>query len=109
MRDADTTRIRDDDELIQLGETQKLLGGPSVSTMYEDAELMALKIPMTSEQRRTKRIVFIKREVLELRAERVARAEANAANIRAEIEARVERRRARQRHAKSRTRKLEAT
>ena len=40
---------------------------------------------------------FIKREVHALRAERVARAEANAAKIRAEVEARVEQRRARQR------------
>ena len=38
---------------------------------------------------------FIKREVHALRAERVARAEANAAKVRAEVEARVEQRRAR--------------
>jgi hypothetical protein len=98
MRDRDTNaRIRDDDELISLDETRELLGGISVSTAYEDPELMALKISMTPEQRRTRMIRFIKREVLALRAERVARAEANAANVRAEIEARVERRRARQR------------
>jgi hypothetical protein len=105
MRDGDTTgRIRDDDELIQLDETRELLGGISVSTAYEDPELMALKISMTPEQRRTRMIRFIKREVLTLRAERVARAEANAANVRTEIEARVERRRARQRLARERSR-----
>jgi hypothetical protein len=104
MRDGGTTgRMRDDDALIQLDETRELLGGISVSTAYEDPELMALKISMTPEQRRTRMIRFIKREVLALRAERVARAEANAPNVRAEIEARVERRRARQRLAKRAT------
>jgi len=95
---ADTTgRIRDDDELIDLGETLSIMGGPSVSTAYEDAELMALKISMTPPGRRTRMVRFIKREVHALRAERVARAEAKAAGVLAEVEARVKQRRARQR------------
>lgn len=95
--DNSDRRILDDDELIDLGETRKIMGGISVSTAYVDAGLMALKIPMTPAQRRTRMVRFIKREVHALRAERVARAEANAATVRAEVEARVEQRRARQR------------
>jgi hypothetical protein len=90
-------RIRDDDELIVLDETRAIMGGISVSTAYADPELMGLKVNMSAGDRRSHLIRFIKREILALRAERVARAEANAANIRAETEARVEQRRARQR------------
>ena len=89
--------ILDDDELIDLDETRKIMGGVSVSSAYTDAELMALKIPMTPGERRTRMVRFIKREVHALRAERVARAKANAAMVKAEVEARVEQRRARQR------------
>jgi hypothetical protein len=95
--DHDTGRIRDDDELIDLDETRKIMGGVSVSTIYDDPEIQALKISMTPPGRRVRMIRFIRREVAALRAERVARAEANAPNIRAQTEARVEQRRARQR------------
>jgi hypothetical protein len=91
------SRMRDDDELVGLDKTRALMGDISVSTAYEDPELMALKISMTPPGRRTKRVRFIVREVLALRAQRVARAEANASKVRAEVEARVEQRRARQR------------
>ncbi|MGY3347733.1 MULTISPECIES: hypothetical protein [unclassified Bradyrhizobium] len=99
MADHIPKRIRDDDELINLDRTRAIMGGISVSTAYEDPELMALKIPMTAPGRRTKRVSFIEREVKALRAERVARAEANAERVRAETVARVERRRSRQRRA----------
>jgi siroheme synthase (precorrin-2 oxidase/ferrochelatase) len=91
------SRIREDDELIDLGETRKIMGDVSISSAYEDPELMALRISMTPPGRRTRMVRFIKREIHALRAERVARAEANAENVRAEVEARVEQRRARQR------------
>ena len=104
MSDETIGRIRDDDDLIGLDKTRAIMGDISVSTAYEDPELMALKINMTPPGRRTKRVRFIEREVLALRAERVARAEANAANVRTEIEARVERRRARQRLTRERSR-----
>lgn len=90
-------RILDEDELIPLAETLKILGGMSTATAYTDTQLMALKISMTAEGRRTKSVRFIKREVLALRAQRVERAESNAAKVCAEIEARVEQRRTRQR------------
>jgi hypothetical protein len=93
----DEPRIHDDDELIGLVETLGLMGGQSVSCAYADPELMALKIPMTPGGRRVKAVRFIRREVLALRAARVARADSNAATIKAEIEARVERRREKQR------------
>jgi hypothetical protein len=91
------SRIRPDDDLIGLDKMRAIMGGISVSTAYEDPELMALKISMTPPGRRTRRVRFIEREVLELRAQRVARAEADAPNVRAQTEARVEQRRARQR------------
>ena len=99
MSDDDSPILLDNDELIDLSETRKIMGNPSVSTAYADPELMALKISMTPPGRRTRMIRFIGRKVLDLRAQRVARAEANAANVRAEVEARVSRRRARQRSA----------
>src|SRR5258708_1588701 len=96
MSDDIIRRILDDDELITLDETRKILGGVSTSTAYTDADLMALRINMTAGEARAKRVRWIRREILALRAQRVARAEANAAKVRAEIEARVEHRRARQ-------------
>lgn len=98
MRDDDTPRrIRDDDELIALDAVRDILGGMSVATAYVDGELMALKISMTAGERRTHSVRWIKREILELRAQRVERADANAETVKAEIAARVERRRERQR------------
>jgi hypothetical protein len=93
----DNNGCRDDDELITLDEVKQIMGNPSTSTVYEDAELMALKVSMTPPGRRNKMVRFIKRRVLDLRAERVARAEAGAAKVRADVEARVEHRRAKQR------------
>jgi hypothetical protein len=48
MNDGNGDRhILDDDELIDLDETRKIMGGVSVSSAYANAELMALKISMT--------------------------------------------------------------
>ena len=90
-------RIREDDTLIALDETRAIMGNISVSTAYEDPELQALKINMTPAGRRAHTVRFIRREVYALRAERVARAEANAEMVRSQVEARVAQRRARQR------------
>ena len=59
--------ILDDDELIDLGETRKIMGEISISSAYEDPELMALKISMTPPGRRTRMVRFIQREVRALR------------------------------------------
>jgi hypothetical protein len=95
--DETLARIKDDDELIVFNEVRKIMGGPSTSSAYEDASLMALKISMSPPGRRSKRVRFIRREVLELRAQRVAAAEASAETIKKEVEERVERRREKQR------------
>ena len=95
--DTIASRMRDDDELIGLDRTRALMGDISVSTAYEDPELMALKISMTPPGRRTKRVRFIVREVLALRAQRAACSADNAPNVRAQTEVRVEQRRIRQR------------
>ena len=49
MSNDDTidSNILDDDELINLDKTREIMGGISISTAYEDPELMALKISMT--------------------------------------------------------------
>ena len=85
--DAIDNLILDNDDLIDLTETLRILGNPSVSTAYDDPELMALKINMTSPGRRTRMIRFVKRKVP--RRRRVARAGAGAAKVRAEVEARA--------------------
>lgn len=75
----------------------KLLGGISISTAYDDPELMTLRINMTAKGRRVKMIRFMKREILGLRVQRAQRSEANVKKIREEVEAQVERRREKQR------------
>ena len=97
MSDDTEPRILDDDELIVLNETRRIMGGISVSTSYEDPELQRLKIKMTSPERKTKCVRWIRREVLALRAERVANAEANADDVVANVRGRIERRRIKQR------------
>jgi len=90
-------RIRPDDELVKLPKVQHLMGGMSVSAVYDDPDLMGLKINVTAADQSTHAVRWIEREVLELRAQRVARSEERAAIVRAQIEERRERRRAKQR------------
>jgi hypothetical protein len=97
MQNDSASRVREDDELIDLTVTRGIMGNISISTAYEDPDLMALKIGMTAPGRRNRMVRFIRREVHALRAQRVARAEAAASTVRAQVEARVELRRAKQR------------
>ena len=97
MKNGDTGRVRDDDDLIDLVETLKIMGGIGISTAYEDPALMRLKIKMTSPERRTRMVRFIRREILELRAQRIERAEADGIIYQEKTEARLEARRVRQR------------
>jgi hypothetical protein len=90
-------RIRPTDELIKLARVQTLMGGMSVSAVYEDPDLMALKLSVMAAGESTRAVRWIEREVLDLRARRVARSEERAASVRARIEERRERRRAKQR------------
>ena len=70
---ADTIgRIKDDDELIDLSETRKIMGDVSISSAYEDPELMALKISMTPPGRRSRMVRFIKRQAARNRITRPA-------------------------------------
>src|SRR5262245_4706570 len=91
---ATVGRIRPDDELIARPVVQRLMGGLSTSAIYEDADLMALKIDVTAGGQRTRVVRWIAREIHELRAQRVARSGARAAQARAQVDARRERRRA---------------
>ena len=109
--DASSTagRIRPDDEVIDTPETCAIMGGISVSTAYDDPELMALKIKIGGGTGRQCRVRFIRREILELRAERVARSEANAAAIRAQVEKRLALRRSKRRMRASATETMTTT
>jgi predicted DNA-binding transcriptional regulator AlpA len=93
------SRIRPDDVLIDLPMLQIKMGNVSVSTIYDDPDLMALKISLMpdSKSTRTRSVRWIERETDELRARRVARSEQHAAATREKIEQRRDRRRAKQR------------
>jgi hypothetical protein len=73
------------------------MGGISVSAVYDDPDLMHLKINVTAGGENPHAVRWIAREVLALRARRVARSEERAASVRARIEERRGRRRAKQR------------
>jgi len=96
-REGAVGRIRPDDELIKRAAGQEIFGGISTSALYEDPELMGLKIDVTAAGKSPHMVRWIAREVHDLRAQRVARSEERAAAIRAQIEERRERRRAKQR------------
>jgi hypothetical protein len=91
------SRIRPDDELVKLPKVQHLMGDMSVSAVYDDPDLMGLKINVTAADESTHAVRWIEREVLELRAQRVARSEERATIVRAQIEERRTLRRAKQR------------
>src|SRR5262249_22158115 len=103
---ASVSRILDTDELIGLAEVRRLLGNPSISTVYDDPELMELKIsmsaPMPTGDWRGRRITWIKREILALRARRVEVATEEAVDEKRRAEHRRRMRRERQQRAESR-------
>src|SRR5262245_34397267 len=89
----DGARIRPDDKLIDRDEVRELFGRLSVSALYADPELMALRVVVVSGDTRPRMVRWIRREALELRARRVARSARKAASVRAAVEQRRERRR----------------
>jgi hypothetical protein len=91
------SRIRPTDVLIKLPAVRKIMGDIAASTVYEDPDLMGLKINLTAAEGATRAVNWIEREVHELRAKRVARSEERSATVREQIEKRRERRRAKQR------------
>ena len=76
-------RIREDDELIKRPVVQSLMGGIAVSTLYDDQELMDLRLDLTAKGEHPRAVHWIKREILEVRAKRVARSEQKATERRA--------------------------
>lgn len=89
-----STRMRADDELIKRPAVQRLMGGISTTAVYDDPDLMLLKICLMPENKsaRTRAVRWIAREVLDLRARRIARSEARAAQVHARVVKRHERR-----------------
>ena len=89
------SRIRPDDELVTRSAVQQIFGGISVSAIYDDPDLMRLKVNVMANEQRSRAVRWILREIRELRARRVARGEERAAAARAQIEKRHERRKQR--------------
>jgi hypothetical protein len=90
------SRIRRDDVLIKLPAVRAIMAGMSTSAVYDDPDLMRLKINLMVTER-SRAVRWIEREIYELRAQRVARSTELGTNVPAQIERRRERRRARQR------------
>ena len=112
MRDdasSAASRILPDVELIHTPKTCELMGDFSISAAYDDPELMALKIKIGGGTGPHCAVRFIKREVLDLRARRVARSEANAAAIRTQVERRLALRREKRRMRASTTETITTT
>lgn len=86
------SRIRPDDVLIKRPVVQEIMGGISVSSVYDDPDLMRLKVCVTPIAKSPHAVAWIKRGIHELRAQRVARSEAKAAAAQAQIEQRRGRR-----------------
>jgi hypothetical protein len=83
--------------LIDATRVREKLGGVSMSTLYDDPEVMALKITMTASGRRSKRARWLEHEIDALVCERIARSRVDAETVRQEVIARNERRRAKRR------------
>jgi hypothetical protein len=90
------SRIRPDDVLIKRPSVQKIMGGISTSAVYDDPDLMRLKINLTAADESSHAVRWIEREIHELRAQRAARSAARGVVVAAQIEKRRERRRAKQ-------------
>ena len=101
LPETETDAIRqpglDETDLIDRDEVRRLMGDPSVSTLYADAEIRALAIPMTAPGRQTKMVRWVRGDILELRRQRIAKARENAEAVRQEVLARNERRREKRR------------
>jgi hypothetical protein len=85
------------DPLIDGREVDRLMGGQSPSTRFADPEQRALAIKMTEPGRRTKRVRWLKPEILELRRQRIEAARANSEAVRQRVIEQNERRAARRR------------
>jgi len=95
--DATGQPERYETDLIDRDEVRRLMGDPSVSTLYADAEIRAFAIPMTAPGRQTKMVRWVRGDILELRGQRIAKARENAEAVRQEVLARNERRREKRR------------
>jgi hypothetical protein len=87
----------DGDDLIGRDEVRRLLGDPSVSTLYSDPEVRALALPLTEPGKRVKRVRWLRREILELRRRRISKARENAEAVRRDVVERNKRRREKRR------------
>jgi hypothetical protein len=83
------------DPLIDGREVDLIMGGQSPSTRNADPDQRALAIKMTEPGRRTKRVRWLKSEVLELRSKRIEAARANSETVRQQVTEQNERRAAR--------------
>jgi hypothetical protein len=73
------------DDLIDGPAVDRIMGGQSPSTRNADPDQRALAIKMTEPGRRTKRVRWLKSEILELRRKRIEAARANSENVRQRV------------------------
>jgi hypothetical protein len=72
INEASTPRMKPGDRLIRRPAVQSYMGDCAVSTLYDDPEIMALRVQLTPEGSTRSNVFWIEREVLELRDKRIA-------------------------------------
>jgi hypothetical protein len=95
--DAETDELDDDFDWIDIAEVQRMNGGSSRSTVYDDPEIRALAVSFTDPGRRVGRVRWRRHEMAALILSRIARRDAEAEAVRARITAQQERRKAKRR------------
>jgi hypothetical protein len=70
--EGSTPRMKPGDQLIRRPAVQAHMGGCAVSTLYDDPEIMDLRVRLTPEGSGRSSVFWIEREILELRDRRIA-------------------------------------
>jgi hypothetical protein len=86
-----------DDDLIDQEEVRREMGGMSVSSLYSDPELRALKVKMSAAGAAGKLARWVRGEVIALRNRRIAQSRVRAEGVRQRVVDQNERRRAKRR------------
>jgi hypothetical protein len=97
MTEIDDRPPTEVDDLIDGPEVDRIMGGQSPSTRNADPDQRALAISMTEPGKRTKRVRYLRSEVLDLRRQRIEAARKSAEAVRQRVIAQNERRVAKRR------------
>jgi hypothetical protein len=72
INEVSTPRMKPGDRLIRRPIVQEHMGGCAVSTLYDDAEIMGLRVRLTPAGSGRSSVFWIEREIIELRDRRIA-------------------------------------